>query len=157
MTVFWKTDHVVTNTEIHFLPVDESHTHALSRDTKHLSLDGQVCFCRRLFSDDAKPRGCISWPVRPLRGINKTAWGAKLILTADLVYQVSCARLGHPLMAQHCHLCLNVNFSPPTAPHPPHHPPPIDSIHVITAIQKSASKTRGVQMACGISYEILAI
>ena len=74
VTVFWKTDHVVTNTEIHFLPVDESHTHALSRDTKHLSLDGQVCFCRRLFSDDAKPRGCISWPVRPLRGINKTAW-----------------------------------------------------------------------------------
>ena len=122
VTVFWKTDHVVTSTEIHFLPVDESHTHALSRDTKHLSLDGQVCFCRRLFSDDAKPRGCISWPVRPLRGINKTAWGAKLILTADLVYQVSCARLGHPLMAQHCHLCLNVCFSPPTAPHPP--PPP---------------------------------
>ena len=125
VTVFWKTDHVVTNTEIHFLPVDESHTHALSRDTKHLSLDGQVCFCRRLFSDDAKPRGCISWPVRPLRGINKTAWGAKLILTADLVYQVSCARLGHPLMAQHCHLCLNVCFSPPTAPHPPTaHPTP---------------------------------
>ena len=76
VTVFWKTDHVVTNTEIHFLPVDESHTHALSRDTKHLSLDGQVCFYRRLFSDDAKRRGCISWPVRPLRGINKTAWGA---------------------------------------------------------------------------------
>ena len=71
VTVFWKTDHVVTNTEIHFLPVDdESHFHALSRDIKHLSLDGQVCFCRRLFSDDAKPRGCISWPVRPLRGIN---------------------------------------------------------------------------------------
>ena len=122
MTVFWKTDHVVTNNEIHLLPVDEGHTHALSRDTKHLSLDGQVCFCRRLFSNDAKPRGCISWPVRPLRGINKTAWGAKLILTADLVYQVSCARLGHPLMAQHCHLCLNVCFGPPTAPHPP--PPP---------------------------------
>ena len=122
MTVFWKTDHVVTNNEIHFLPVHESHTHALSRDTKHLSLDGQVCFCRRLFSDDAKPRGCILWPVRPLRGINKTAWGAKLILTADLVYQVSCAQLGHPMMAQHGHLCLNVCFSPPTAPHPP--PPP---------------------------------
>ena len=53
--VFCKTDHVVTNTEIPFLPVDESHTHALSRDTKHLSLDGQVCFCRQLFSDAAKP------------------------------------------------------------------------------------------------------
>ena len=166
VTVFWITDHVVTNTEIHFLPVDESHTHALSRDTKHLSLDGQVCFCRRLFSDDAKPRGYILWPVRPLRGINKTAWGAKLILTAGLVYQVSCARLGHPLMAQHCHLCLNVCFSPPTAPHPPLPPTPPPS-HPPTPYRlnpryysrpkKIASKTRGVQIACGISYEILAI
>ena len=40
---------------------------------------------------------------------------------------------------------------------PPTRPPPIDSIRVITAVQKTASKTRGVQIACGISYEILAI
>ena len=84
MTVFWKTDLTVTNTEIHFLPVDESYTHALSRDTKQLSLDGQVCFYRWLFSEAVKPQGCILWPVLPLRGINKTAPGAKLILTADL-------------------------------------------------------------------------
>ena len=32
VTVFWKTDLMITNTEIHFLPVDECHTHALSRD-----------------------------------------------------------------------------------------------------------------------------
>ena len=38
--VFLKTDLVVTNTEIHFLPVDACHTHALSRDTMHLRLDG---------------------------------------------------------------------------------------------------------------------
>ena len=44
-----------TNTEIHFLPVDKSHTDALFRDTKHLRLDGQVCFYRRLFSDAIKP------------------------------------------------------------------------------------------------------
>ena len=66
-----------TNTEIHFLPVDESHTHALFRDTKHLRLDGWVCFYRQIFSDAVKPRGCLSWPLWPLRGINKTAWGAK--------------------------------------------------------------------------------
>ena len=63
MTEFAKTDLMGTNTEIHFLPVDESHTHALSRDTNNLRLDGQVCFFRRLFSDAVKPRGCISWPV----------------------------------------------------------------------------------------------
>ena len=58
---------MVTNTEIRFLPVDESHTHALSPDTKHLSY-------RRLFSNTVKPRGCISWSVWRLRGINKAAW-----------------------------------------------------------------------------------
>ena len=54
-------------TEIHFLPVRDSHTNALStdtnalsRDTKHLRLDGQVCFYRPLFSDAVKPRGRIS-------------------------------------------------------------------------------------------------
>ena len=162
MTVFWKTDRIDTNTEIHFLPVDESHTHALSRDTKHLRLDGQVCFYRRLFSDAVKPRGCLSWPLWSLRGINKTAWGAKLILTAGLAFPVSCAGLGHLLMAKHCPLSLNVCFTPPTAPHrpphpPPTRPPPIESIRVITEVEKTTSKTRGIQIASRISYEILAI
>ena len=106
VTVFWKTDLMVTNIEILFLPIDECHTYALSRDTMHLRLDGQVCFYKQLFCDAVKPQGCISLPVWPQRGINKTAWSAKLILTADLAYPVSCASLGHLLMAQHCHLCL---------------------------------------------------
>ena len=50
----------------------------------------EVAFC-----DAGKPQECISWPVWPLRGINKTAWGGKQILTADLIYLVSCASLGH--------------------------------------------------------------
>ena len=165
MTVFWKSDRIDTNTEIHFLPVHEGHTHALFRDTKHLRLDGRVCFYRRLFSEAVKPRGCLSWPLWPLRGINKTAWDAKLILTADLAYPVSCAGLGHLLMAKHCPLCLNVCFTPPTAPHPPppptpppsHLPTPIDSIRVITEVEKTTPKTRGIQIASRISYEILAI
>ena len=108
VTVFWKTDRMDTNTEVHFLPVDESHTHALFRNTKHLRLDGRVCFYRRLFFDAVKPRGCLSWPLWPLRGINKTAWGAKLIMTAGLAYPMSCAGLGHLLMANLCPLSLNV-------------------------------------------------
>ena len=111
---------MVTNTEIQFLLVDESHTYALSRlETRWAGL--------LLLCDAVKLRGCISWPVWPLRSINKTAWVAKLILTAHLAYPVSCASLGHLLMAQHCYLCLNVCFSPPTAPHspPPPTPPPI--------------------------------
>ena len=124
VTVFWKTDRMVTNTEIHFMPVDECHTHALPRDTLHSRMVGQVCFYRRLFCDAVKPQGCISWPVWPLRGINKTAWGAKRILTAGLAYPVSCASLGHLLTAQHCHLCLSACFGPPSASHPPPPPPP---------------------------------
>ena len=35
VTIFWKTDHLDTRTEIHLLPVCDRHTHALSRTTKH--------------------------------------------------------------------------------------------------------------------------
>ena len=110
------------------------------------------------FSNTVRPRECISWPVWPLRGINKAAWGAKLILMADLASPVSCADLGHLLIAQHCHLCLSACFSPPTAPttHLTTLPPPIDLISDITAVEKSYLKTRGIQIACRVSYEILA-
>ena len=59
-------------------------------------------------------------------GTNKTVWGAKLILMADLVYHSTCASLDHLLMAQYCHFYLNVCFSLPMAPHPfpPPTPPP---------------------------------
>ena len=72
VTVFWKTDHLRTRTDIHVLPVHDlpvhdRHTHALSRNTKHLTIDSQVCFYRRLFIDAVKPRGCTSWP-----------WGASI-------------------------------------------------------------------------------
>ena len=131
-----------TNTEIHFLSVDECHAHALSKGTKHLRLDGQVCFYRRLFSDAVKPQGCISCPVWPLRGIDKAAWGDKLILAVDPASPVSCASLGHLLMVQHCPLCLSAYFSPLTASHPPPPPipPPIDSISDIIAVEKTTSK-----------------
>ena len=127
MTVFWKTDCIDTNTEIYFLSVDESHTHALLRDTKHLRLDGQVCFYRRLFSDAVKPRGCLSWTLWPLRG----CMGCQtLTLMADLAYPVSCAGLGHLLMAKHCPLSLYVCFTPLQLPYHPHHPPhPLPPAH----------------------------
>ena len=51
VTGFAKTDLLGTNTEIHFLSVDESHTHALSKNTKHLRLGGQVCFYRQTLSN----------------------------------------------------------------------------------------------------------
>ena len=112
MTVFWKTDLMDTNTEIHLLP---SHSCTIQR-YQALKTRWPGLLLQAAFSDVVKPRGCISWPVWPLRGINKIAWGAKLIFTADLPYPVSCASL---LMAQRSRLCLNVWFNLPTAPQPP--------------------------------------
>ena len=65
-----KTGLIATITDIHFLPVRESCTHALPRNTKYLIIDGQVCFYRRLFTDAVKPPGCISWPWRALMGLH---------------------------------------------------------------------------------------
>ena len=36
--------------------------HALPRNTKYLTIDGQVWFYRWLFTDAVEPRRCISWP-----------------------------------------------------------------------------------------------
>ena len=123
-----------TNTEIHFLHVDKSHLCSIQRH-QALEIRWPGLLLQAAFFDALKPQGYILWPMWPLKGINKTAWGAKLILTADLAFSVSCASLGHLLMAQHYHLCLNVCFSPPMAPHPPT-PLSIDSICDITAIKK---------------------
>ena len=65
VTVFRKTDRMDTNAEIHFLPVDESHIHALFRDTKHLRLDGRVCFYRRLFPMLSNHEGAFPCPCGP--------------------------------------------------------------------------------------------
>ena len=113
-----------------FLPVDESHTHTLSRATMQaLKTTWPDQFLQVAFSNAVKPQGSISWPVWPLRGINKTAWSAKLILMADLAYPVSCSSLGDLLTAQHRCLSLNVCFNPPAVPLAPIPPtPPLSGI-----------------------------
>ena len=57
-----KTGLMCTSTVFHFLSVRESYTHALPRNTKYLTIDGQVCFDKWLFTDAVKPQGCISRP-----------------------------------------------------------------------------------------------
>ena len=56
----WEINHLHASTEIYFLPVRESYTNALPRNTKYLTMDGKVCFHKRLFADAFKPHGCIS-------------------------------------------------------------------------------------------------
>ena len=57
-----KTGLMCTPTGFYFLSVHESYTHALPRKTKYLTIDGEVCFHRQLFTNAVKPRGCISQP-----------------------------------------------------------------------------------------------
>ena len=71
-----KTGLIATITDIHFLPVRESCTHALPRNTKYLIIDGQVSFYRRLFTDAVKPPGCISWPWKALIGLHGVPGGS---------------------------------------------------------------------------------
>ena len=122
-------------TDIHFLSVRGSCTHALPRSTKYLIIDGLVFFYRRPFSDTVKPRGCISWPWRALI---RLFGGTKLLLTSVLASLVDSISLCHVLKAWHCSLCPIGCFNLPTAPHPPpsHLSTPIDSIRDITGTEK---------------------
>ena len=58
-----------------------------------------------------------------LEGINRTAWGTRLLLTAVLASLVDSTSLCPILRAQHCCLSPNSCFSPPLASHPPLPPP----------------------------------
>ena len=118
VTVFWKTDHLDTRTEIHLLPVRDRHTHALSRNTKLWTVDCQVCFYRRLFADAVKPRGCISWSWGALIGLHgyQTAPHGSLGLPGGL-YQFMALTEGAALPFE-----SEWVLYPTLAPHPP--PPP---------------------------------
>ena len=140
MTGSGKTGLIATITDIHFLPVRESCTHALPRNTKYLIIDGQVCFYGRLFTDAVKPPGCISWPWRALIGLHGVPGCSPWQSWPPFVDSTSlCPILG----AQHCCLGPNGCFGPPSASHPPPPPPPpIDSIRVITGTEKNYPKNQ---------------
>ena len=123
MTILGKIDHLRASNEIHFLPVQERYIHALSRNTNCLTIDGQVCFYRRLFTDCVKPRGC-----------NTRSWGALIGLHG--VQNCSSQQSWPPLWIVSVHvtywrhstaLWVRIGALPrlqlPTRPHHPPHPP----------------------------------
>ena len=151
MTGSGKTGLIATITDIHFLPVRECCTHALHR-------------WPGLLLQTAFYRCCQTTRVHfmALEGINRTAWGTRLLLTAVLASLVDSTSLCPILRAQHCCLSPNGCFNPPSASHPPPHPPPahpppIDSIRDITSTEKNHPKTSSIQVACRNSYERIAI
>ena len=85
-----------------------------------------------------------------LEGINRTAWGTRLLLTPVLASFVDCISLCHKLKAHYCSLSLSGCFNPPSASHPPPppphpppaRPPPIESIRDITGTEKNYPKNQ---------------
>ena len=120
-----KTGLIATITDIHFLPVRESCTHALPRDTKCLIIDGQICFYRRLFTDAVKSPGCILWPWRALIGLHGVPGCSSWLSWPPLWIPTGLCPI---LRAQHCCLgpngCLARLWLPtlPPIPLPPAHP-----------------------------------
>ena len=116
-----KTGLIATITDIHFLPVRESCTHALPRNTQVLDHRWPGLLLQTAFY-----RCCQTTRVHfvALKGINRTAWGTRLLLlTAVLASLVDSTSLCPTPRAQHCCLSPNGYFSPPSASHPPPPPP----------------------------------
>ena len=113
-------------TDIHFLSLHESCTHALPRNTKYWIIDSQVCFYRRLSTNAVKLRGCISWPKSALIGLhgvqNCSRWQSSpplWIVSVSLLLKFEWVLLAsHP--------------PSPLTPPPSRPPTPIDSICDIT-------------------------
>ena len=112
VTVFRKTDHLDTRTEIHLLPVRERYTHAFQ---KHQVLDSGL---PGLLLQTAFYQCCETTRVHfmVLGHVNRTAWGTKLLLTAVLASLVDCISSCHLLKAQHRSLSPNWCFTPPLVP-----------------------------------------
>ena len=71
-----------------------------------------------------------------------------MILMADLAYPVSCAGLGHfstdgKALPFEFKCLLYPAYGSPAAHPPPTRQPPIDSIRVITAVEKNHLKNQG--------------
>ena len=103
-----------------------SYTPALPRHTKHMAIDGQVCFYRWLFADHVKPWKCTTKPVKPVNSIIKNVSGAKMLPTTVLAYHqpVDCVCFCHPLKTQHCYLGTNGKYNLPLTTHSPPVPTP---------------------------------
>ena len=114
---------IASKIPIYCLLVKGTLTRALSRDTEHLTTDDQVCYYRQLFLCFQTMRAHFI----PLKGINRTVWGAKLLLTAVLAYPMDYTSICYILKAKRCFFCPNGCFNFPFASiHlPPLTPPPL--------------------------------
>ena len=86
------------------------YTLALPWNTKHMSIDSQVCFHRQLFADPVKLWRCTTGSVGSVNGINKDVSSTRLLPTTVLTYSVYGVCFYHLLKTQHCCLCPNGRY-----------------------------------------------
>ena len=119
VTGFTKIVLIGTRNEIHFIADYWTYTLALPKNTKHIAIDGQVCFYWRLIADPIKPPWCNTETVGPVDGTNKDVTGARLLPTTVSTCPVDWVPFCHSLKTQHCCLCPYGSFNPPPPPTPP--------------------------------------
>ena len=109
MTGPGKTGLICTSTRFHYLSVRKSYTHALPKNTKNLTMHRWPGLLSQMVFTDGFYRCCKTTRMHffALRGINRTAWGTNLLLTAVLAHPVDCISSSPILKAQHC--CLSPN------------------------------------------------
>ena len=119
-TEFAKTILEGTRAEIHFIPSYECYTHALSRNTKYLAMDGQVCFHRWLSYNTVSHCHTTRIYYQPIINSNPRGTSCRLLLMAFLAYCVDCVCQCHTLNTYHSFLSssgwLNWPFGSPPAP-----------------------------------------
>lgn len=146
VTGFAKTLQLRTRFEIHFIAYYNSHTHALSRHNNKTGIDKLVCFYRRPVFDPVKSWRNTMDPVRPLRSINRVAWGpilshcmpARLVAWWGLLWPSAWPTV-HTTWSPASESIVN----PPTLPlHPPHPPShPLTPLCVASVIFQALFKT----------------
>jgi len=138
-----KTLHFHTRIEIHFIAYCNSHTHALSRHNNKTGIDKQVCSYRQPVVDTVKLQRTIIDPVRPLRSINRVAWGpilfhctpARLMVWSGLLWPSDW-----PTVHTTWSPVSNGIVNPPTCPLQPAHPL-YATLVILQAVFKTSLKT----------------
>ena len=85
VTGFVKNDPNHTKSKIHFIA---EHLTFTLRSTKHMAIDGQVCFHIQPFAIPIKPPRCTTGSLGPVNHINKDVSGARLLPMTVLTYPV---------------------------------------------------------------------
>ena len=122
MTGFTKTVHISTKMKSNLLLIIKPTLLHYLKNTKHIAIDGQVCFHWRLIADPVKPQWYNTGPVGPVSGTNKDVTGARLLWTTVSTCPVDWVPFCHLLKTQHCSPCPYGRFNLPPATHLP--PPP---------------------------------